>query len=117
MSRATLKVCRIAGCPRMQAGPLCREHAKDRERHQRATVPTKATRDGEEQARRKAAVDAHRAINGEWCPGIGRPAHYLTERDGGLTANHVTPIALGGDPRGPLSVTCRSCNSRQAARF
>ncbi|OZE77211.1 hypothetical protein CH305_18410 [Rhodococcus sp. 15-649-2-2] len=116
MARATLKVCRIHGCPHMQAGPLCRDHLREQERHQRATVPTKI-HEPADRARRKAAVEAHRAINGEWCPGIGRPAHTLTPRDGGLTANHITPIALGGSPTGPLAVTCRSCNSRQAARF
>lgn len=116
MPRATLKVCRVSGCPRLQEGSLCPEHARDRNRYQRATTPTKI-HEPQDRARRKAAVDAHRAINGEWCPGIERDPHYLTEADGGLTANHITPIALGGDPAGPLQVTCRSCNSRQAARY
>lgn len=113
MARSRNRVCRIPGCPNIQPATLCPQHQQERDRHQRATTPTKVTRDAAEQKRRKAAVDAHRARYGNWCPGIGRPAHEATD----LTANHVTPIARGGDPRGPLTVVCRSCNSRQADRF
>jgi hypothetical protein len=33
-----------------------------------------------------------------------------------LTADHLTPLALGGDPLGPLLVLCRRCNSRRGSR-
>ncbi|MGB7237126.1 MAG: hypothetical protein WBD41_14220 [Rhodococcus sp. (in: high G+C Gram-positive bacteria)] len=71
------------------------------------------TRDRGEQERRAKAVTEHVASKGYWCPGIGRPPHRSVD----LTAGHVPPIALGGDPHGPLTVFCRSCNSRQGARF
>lgn len=113
MPRAAKRVCSVPGCPFIQAGPLCIEHARERERHQRRTVPTKMTRDSAEQTRRALAVSDWVVKHGYWCPGVLRPGH--PSRD--LTAAHDPPIALGGDPRGPLKVHCRSCNSRQAARF
>lgn len=57
----------------------------------------------------KAAVSAHRATVGDWCPGYGRPAHQATD----LTAEHSTPISRGGVVDGVL---CRSCNSRKRDR-
>lgn len=65
-----------------------------------------------EQKRRKAVVDAWRAKHGNWCPGYEVPAH-TSDR---LSADHITPIALGGSPDGPLSVLCVSCNARKGAR-
>lgn len=56
-----------------------------------------------------AAVDAHRAALGDWCPGYGRPGHHATD----LTAEHSTPISRGGVVDGVL---CRSCNSRKRDR-
>lgn len=32
-----------------------------------------------------------------------------------LTADHVVPLAVGGDPLGPLRVLCRRCNSGRGA--
>jgi 5-methylcytosine-specific restriction endonuclease McrA len=32
-----------------------------------------------------------------------------------LTADHITAMANGGDPLGPLRVLCRSCNSRRGS--
>jgi 5-methylcytosine-specific restriction endonuclease McrA len=32
-----------------------------------------------------------------------------------LTADHIIPIAHGGNPLGPLQVLCRTCNSRRGA--
>jgi 5-methylcytosine-specific restriction endonuclease McrA len=34
-----------------------------------------------------------------------------------LTADHLTPIAVGGHPLGPLRVLCPSCNSRRGSRL
>ena len=51
-----------------------------------------------------------RAIHGDWCPGYDTPAHTATD----LTVDHTTPIAHGGWTS-PLTVLCRSCNSRRGA--
>ena len=51
---------------------------------------------------------ARRAIaNQPWCSQCGSTVD--------LTADHITPIANGGHPLGPLRVLCRSCNSRRGA--
>jgi 5-methylcytosine-specific restriction protein A len=112
MSRARLKVCSVPGCPAMQAATLCPAHARERERVQRHTTPTKATRTWTERTRRAQTVAAHRDRHGNWCPGYGVPAHAASD----LTADHLIPIAHGGAPDGPLGVLCRACNSRKAAR-
>ncbi|MEO5575561.1 MAG: HNH endonuclease [Gaiellaceae bacterium] len=51
------------------------------------------------QRRARAAIAAQ-----PWCSVCG------STRD--LTADHITPLARGGHPLGPLRVLCRSCNSR-----
>lgn len=112
MPRATKRVCAQPGCPAMQAERLCATHRAERDRYQRQTTPTKVTRTWSEQQRRKRVVDEHRARYGNWCPGYLTAPH--TDED--LTADHVIPIDRGGDPHGALSVLCRSCNSRKAAR-
>jgi 5-methylcytosine-specific restriction endonuclease McrA len=43
-----------------------------------------------------------------WCSNCGATTN--------LTADHIVPIARGGDPLGPLRILCRSCNSRRGAR-
>ena len=58
---------------------------------------------GAHQRRARATIAAH-----PWCEVCG-----ATED---LTADHVTAIANGGDPLGPLRVLCRSCNSRRGAK-
>jgi 5-methylcytosine-specific restriction enzyme A len=73
--------------------------------------PTNATRDWQERQRRAATVQAWVATHGWTCPGYQRPAHPATD----LTADHVTPIGAGGDPRGDLAVLCRSCNGAKSA--
>lgn len=113
MPRPRPKVCAQPGCPRIQAGSRCAQHQAERDKHYRATTPTKV-HEPQDRARRKAAVDNHRAVNGEWCPGWGREPHALTPADGGLTADHVHDIQHGGRPTGPLQVLCRSCNARKA---
>lgn len=70
--------------------------------------------DWAERKRRKAAVDAWRAANGEVCPGWRRERHG-TGPHNPLTADHVLPPGRGHDPRGPLAILCRSCNGRKAA--
>lgn len=62
-----------------------------------------------ERVRRKAVVNAWVSVRGWTCPGWMRDSHPSTD----LTAAHVTAVAHGGGD-GPLTVLCRSCNSRQA---
>ena len=64
-------------------------------------------------AHRQAAVRAHIRVHGMWCPGFGIPPHAATQ----LTADHIHPVSLGGDPRGPYAVLCRSCNSRKGNKM
>lgn len=65
-----------------------------------------------ERKRRAAAVAAHRAAHGDWCPGWGRPAHASSD----LTADHTLAVAAGGREDGPLSVLCRVCNGAKQDR-
>ncbi|MFE5790616.1 HNH endonuclease [Rhodococcus erythropolis] len=98
----------------MQPEPECRQHRAQRDAHQWATTPTKTTRTAAEQKRRATAVTEHRAREGNWCPGYeNRQPHPATD----LTADHITAIANGGAPDGPLQVLCRSCNSARSNRF
>lgn len=102
-------------CGRPTRGRRCPPHQAAHERG-RAPRPTNLTRDTNERNRRAAAVDAHRATYGEWCPGWGsRPAHPV-QPPNILTADHDTPIANGGDPNGPLTVRCRICNGAKSNR-
>lgn len=107
-------VCCEAGCPRIAVYKgRCEGHARQVERKQRLTVPTKRTLTSSEARRRKAVVESWRSRYGNVCPGFGRSPHVATD----LTADHVVPIAAGGAPSGRLSVLCRSCNSRKGARL
>lgn len=63
-----------------------------------------------ERLRRAAVVRAWRQEHGDWCPGYLRDAHPSTD----LTADHITPVAAGGDEAGQLTVLCRSCNGSKA---
>jgi 5-methylcytosine-specific restriction protein A len=75
---------------------------------------TRTGYDSAERRRRAQTVADHLEAYGSVCPGWHREMHEVDERD--LTADHVRPVAAGGDPRGPLEVLCRSCNSRKGAR-
>lgn len=69
-----------------------------------------------ERARRAGAVAIHRRRHGDWCPGWGRDAHDVSEWSGPLTAEHAHAVAAGGSEGQPLTVLCRSCNSRKGSR-
>lgn len=78
----------------------------------RTPRPTSQTRTWAERQRRKAVVDAHRELRGNWCPGWQRPPHETTD----LTADHIHAVGAGGEQAGPLRALCRSCNgSKQTA--
>lgn len=98
-------------CGDLAAGSRCSKCEAERERN-RKPRPTNTTRTSSERTRRAAAVRAHVHRYGYWCPGWQRPAHATPD----LTADHITPIAAGGQPDGELQVLCRSCNGRKAAR-
>ncbi len=102
-------------CGRICDGSRCRACQSEQERR-RPQRPTNLTRTTGERKRRAAAVTAHRLRFGDWCPGYGdRPAHGVRPPNV-LTADHVTPVARGGDPRGPLTVLCRVCNGSKSDR-
>jgi 5-methylcytosine-specific restriction endonuclease McrA len=108
-----IHTCKRPGCAVRVAQPgQCPRHAAQAQRHRARTTPTKRTRDWTEINRRRAAVKAHVAEHGWTCPGYGRPSHPSHD----LTADHVTAIARGGRPDGPLAVLCRECNGRKGAR-
>ncbi len=65
-----------------------------------------------ERTRRAAVVSAWRATIGDWCPGWQVAPHHATD----LTADHPIAVAAGGREDAPLTVLCRSCNSRKGAR-
>lgn len=82
-----------------------RQHETDRTKGKRERRPyTHAMRTD-----RAAVVAAWRAEHGDWCPGWGRDPHPTPH----LTADHLIPVAAGGDEQGEMSVLCRSCNSRK----
>ncbi len=82
-------------CGRLAEGPRCDEH--------------KLRVSYAERQYRRAAVDKHRELYGDVCPGWKREGHPATD----LTADHLIPRSLGGAPLGPLRVLCRSCNARR----
>lgn len=113
MSRAKLRVCAEHDCPTMTPAYYCPTHQRDQVARAHASVPTKVTRTWAERQRRAATVSSWRQFRGDWCPGYERPPHRAAD----LTADHVTPVALGGEPGGALGVLCRACNSRKGARI
>jgi 5-methylcytosine-specific restriction protein A len=78
---------------------------------QKRIPPTRRTNTHTERQRRTNAIQQHRETYGNWCPGWDTPPHPATD----LTADHITPIANGGHPYGPLQVMCTSCNGRKGA--
>lgn len=103
-------VCAVPGCPHpSHARGYCRTHASISDKRQRATVPTKILGARTEERRRRArAVESWRQRFGNVCPGYGRPPHPAAD----LTAQHSHALVLGGEVDQPLTVLCRSCNSR-----
>lgn len=90
-------------CGRLSPASRCPKHNR--------LHPTNVNRNWAERQRRARAVAEHRTQHGDWCPGWHRPAHPSSD----LTADHITPVAAGGHPHGPLQVLCRSCNSSKQA--
>ena len=114
MTRSLLRKC--LDCPALVRGrPRCtdcrrvRDLAKSR---RKAARRPDLHNDQAERKRRAQVVAEHRAIVGDWCPGLG-PAARPPSAD--LTADHVREVAAGGRPDGRLVVRCRSCNAARSA--
>ena len=84
-------------------------------RHRRAAASRGPDRSSAERLRRAKAVEAWRRNHGDVCPGFGVDAHVLRPGEY-LTADHITPTSLGGDPAGSLGVLCNRCNVRKGGR-
>ena len=99
-------------CPR--CGVVgCKDKTHDRywRARQKRPVPNS------EKERRAAVVKEYKRTHGWQAPG-GKwvapcPRCHRVVSD--MTAEHVVPFALSGREDGPLSVLCRSCNSRGGA--
>lgn len=84
--------------------PQCRRLHCDHPRTTYNPAPnTRATK------QRAQAVQAWRNQYGDLCPGFGVDPHPSTD----LTADHPTPLKLGGLEHQPLRVLCRACNARK----
>ena len=96
-----MKVCAEHACPELiETGSRCQRHRKE--------SPTYLQRDWAERKRRARAVAQHVAEHGWWCPGhAAHEPHHSQD----LTAAHIVAVANGGGA-GPLTVLCRSENSR-----
>lgn len=70
-----------------------------------------------ERQRRKRCVDQWLAEYGAWCPECGAVEWYDDGTKVVITADHVTPVALGGAEDGPLKAMCKRCQSSQGARI
>ena len=100
MARQRIRVCAEPGCPELVTSVRCQRH--------RLESPTSLQRDWRERKRRERTVSQHVAERGWWCPGYAdHPAHPSHD----LTAAHIVAVANGGGD-GPLTVLCRSENSR-----
>lgn len=96
-------------CGALSTGSRCPIHqaVRDNERYSRRT----RQRPHAERMRRARVVAQHRAEHGDLCPGWKRPPHPSAD----LTADHVIPVAAGGNEQGQLAVLCRPCNSSKKA--
>jgi 5-methylcytosine-specific restriction endonuclease McrA len=70
-----------------------------------------------ERRRRKQVVDEWVEQYGHVCPRCGARDVYPDGSDVQITADHVTPIAMGGSESGDLRVLCRRCQTTQAAQL
>ena len=95
-----MRVCAEPGCPALVKSGRCQQH--------RIESPTYLQRDWAERKRRERVVAAHVAKHGWWCPGHGKHQPHPSQD---LTAAHIVAVVAGGGD-GPLTVLCRSENSR-----
>ena len=81
--------CLAPGCPNLTTGSRCPEHRKAQ----------RAKYGGAWASISKAAIRAHVALHGAWCPGHRRLPHPSDD----LTLDHASGRVL-----------CRACNTRSA---
>lgn len=102
-------------CAQCGAPVVARTYCDTCQTEKRRTAPLSPTarhaNTTTERQRRKAAVLAWVRINGWVCPGWQRAPHPAHD----LTAAHITAVRDGGGD-GPLTVLCRSCNSKQGVK-
>jgi 5-methylcytosine-specific restriction protein A len=84
---------------------MCTRCTHQRQQDKAARRPRSWT----ERQRRAEAVAQWVAAYGYVCPGWQAPPHPSHD----LTADHIDPVARGGDESGDLTVLCRPCNSRK----
>lgn len=70
-----------------------------------------------ERRRRHAFVESWIAEHGRWCPGCGAVEYHDDGVKVTITADHITPVSLGGAEDGPLQALCTRCQSRQGFRL
>lgn len=97
--------CLERGCPNLTTATRCPAHEAQRQAVRNAARPHLR---GDWQTLSRAAIAAHRAEFGDWCPGYERAPHPATD----LTTDHVQARSLAAG----LAVLCRSCNGRKGAR-
>jgi len=103
---------RCLDCDTRTTGTRCPTHQRQRERAK--DVRRGGHRDWRDRA---AAVEAHKARQGPWCPGYQVPGHWVIAPNK-LTAEHLVPLALGGPLRPDhYGVLCHRCQSRQGAKL
>lgn len=101
------------GCGRLTRNASRCDTCQSAYQRQRDAARGTASRRGYTSQWRKvsqAAIAAHRAELGDWCPGYNVPGHSASD----LTADHHIPKARGGtDAQENVTVLCRGCNSRK----
>ena len=101
-------------CPRCRRR-TCVCHPRDIPKPFAKSKPRKQRRPRYDACRalRRKAVAEWRDIWGDYCPLCH---HKDTFRDGSpvrLTADHINPVALGGEEDGPMRVHCYRCQAKQ----
>ena len=105
-----LKLC--LDCGALSTGTRCPEHRRQTARvYDRGKRAARPERTPAERARRATTVRDWIRSHGHVCPGWRCDPHESHD----LTADHVVPVAAGGDEAGELAVLCRVCNGRKQA--
>lgn len=103
----------------VQDSRYCEKHLRkpkfDRRNNTRSKKPNKfqANQTWKERKHKEAAVKWYIDNYGYVCSGYDRPSHPSKD----LTADHIVPKFMGGNPLGRLRILCRSCNSRRGAKM
>jgi len=98
-----LRPCLEPGCPQLTSRTRCPAHAAERQRlvDQTGAAVHRAAYGGGWKRAARAAVKAHVAAHGWFCPGWDRPSHPAAD----LVVDH------------DVGVLCRKCNSAKAGSY